>query len=260
MVKVALVGYRNTMYAGPGGDLIELLEVAFKHFEGVELCHLSGVDDRPDDVGKLVDEMLAANPDVLHYANFRDFYGGDFDTRYIEEVKRRTNIPILLTSGRPEAEPAAAELGVVFMPVPFKMSEYEDTLKELAVEHIVKEEFGKMPRLGHEEDKIFIQANGVYRVNYYSARDGGTSYIFLFNLSELRVVDFKPKTGYHLLMTVASQGNGYGRDLVEAAERVFKRLKLVAAELDISDLRIHMPDESFWNHMGYRRGVKRLNS
>ena len=126
---------------------------------------------------------------------------------------------------------------------------------------IVREEFSRMPTLYHENDQIHIQETGFgHQVDYHSFRDPGTFYYFMFNSNDTAKGPLAPKTAYQRQIGVSSQGKGYGRELIETGERIFKRL-------GISDVQVDDPFNSpvvwnqnprFWEHLGYIGGHKNL--
>ncbi len=134
MVKVAIVGYREFPSVGSGDFIVWLPRRISSFYPDISFCHEDIIEDRN---GKSVDEsvaeMIASNPDVLHYANFRDSYTrSGADRQYIGLVQRLSKIPILLTTGHNDRERIAGELGVRLLDVPFRLDDYPRTVRELA--------------------------------------------------------------------------------------------------------------------------------
>lgn len=134
MARAAIVGYREFPFGG-GRDFIAWLPGRVSRlYPDISFCHVDVVEDRNGrSVDDAVAEMISSNPDVLHYANFRDDCTGfGFDREYIALVQRLSRIPILLTTGHDRGEKIAAELGVYFLDVPFMMDRYTNMLRELS--------------------------------------------------------------------------------------------------------------------------------
>lgn len=134
MARAAIVGYRE-FPSGGGRDFIAWLPGRISRlYPDISFCHVDVVEDRNGkSIDKAVSEMLALEPDVLHYANFRDSLTGfGFDREYITLVQRLSRIPILLTTGHDRGEEIAAELMVYFLDVPFRVDEYANRIRELS--------------------------------------------------------------------------------------------------------------------------------
>lgn len=134
MINIALVGYKR-FPSGHEGDIIIWMPKALEErFRDICFHHVDVVEDRSgENISNLVGKMLNAKPDVLHYANYRDPYNESMiDQGYIEEVKKRSDIPILLTSGILDAETLANRLDIHYLYTPFRLKEYLNKLYELA--------------------------------------------------------------------------------------------------------------------------------
>lgn len=143
-INIALVGYRKS----PLKSFDDLALYLPGDLEGEEtpegeelhFCHVDIIETRGrKKIEDLVTEMLGKNPDVLHYANFRDQYPLEennclynIDEKYLSEVINRSNLGILLTSAHQDAKTFAERLGIVHMDVPFKYDAYFHQLHELA--------------------------------------------------------------------------------------------------------------------------------
>lgn len=136
MVNVAIVGYRRLPQSRGPDELIDFIPRELEDLENLHFCYVGIVEDMNGrDIDKLVKEMLDSNPDVLHYANYRDPYPPKqlFDETYIKEVqKQRYNLPILLTSSHHDAEEFAKRLGIHYMVfIDDLVQQYADKLKEI---------------------------------------------------------------------------------------------------------------------------------
>tara|TARA_Y100000310_G_C20702141_1_gene830898 strand:+ start:3119 stop:3568 length:450 start_codon:yes stop_codon:yes gene_type:complete len=141
MIKVAAVGYRK-FPNGRDGDIIVFLPLVYQNSDKITYCHIDIVEERTtDDIPSLVETMLAKEPDVLHYANFRDPPSPKFrqtddstegpDRAYINCVKSLSDLPILLSTAALRAEDIANGLEVHFLDVPFGSQQYIDKLSEV---------------------------------------------------------------------------------------------------------------------------------
>tara|TARA_Y100000310_G_scaffold259321_1_gene267963 strand:+ start:737 stop:1162 length:426 start_codon:yes stop_codon:yes gene_type:complete len=132
--------------------------------------------------------------------------------------------------------------------------------KQPNLRKIVSEEFSRMPTLHDERDTIHIMDFRLIRVDYYSFRDPGTFYFFMLNLKDTPVKPTAPKTAYHRQIDVNTQDRGYGRELVEAGERIFGRLGITSIQVNdpFDSPGVWNQNPTFWNHMGYIEGVKEL--
>ena len=134
MVNVAIVGYRYLQFSRTE-DLAILIPRDFEGFRGLHFCYQGIIEDNINkSISDLVDEMLSTKPDVLHYANYRDPYTNKKrDEKYIREVKKKSNLPILLTSGGgSQAKEFADSIGIEFLATPFGLREYLDKIYGLA--------------------------------------------------------------------------------------------------------------------------------
>ena len=134
MINVAIVGYKFRPKSSDKGEIITWFPGWEDRFDNIHYCHVDIVEDRAGKtIGELVDEMLGTKPNVLHYANYRDTYNqGSLDQEYMQEVQRKSALPILLTSALPEAKALAERLGIAHMFVPLDIDEYQSKLHELA--------------------------------------------------------------------------------------------------------------------------------
>lgn len=141
MINVALVGYREFPMGG-GEDLIVSLPQMMASIESLPFrySYTEIVEDRNENgIKDCVHQMRLSEPDVLHYANYRDIYTGTKnDEDYIREVLATTKIPILLTCGQHNAADEFVKsigiesVGIEFLTVPFSSKEYIDKIVELA--------------------------------------------------------------------------------------------------------------------------------
>ncbi len=142
MIDVALVGYREFPRGG-GEDLVVSLPSLMGSIKNLPFryCYTEIVEDRNEnDIKDSVSRMKLSEPDVLHYANYRDNYTGTKnDEDYIREVLATTKIPILMTCGQyNEAEKFVKSVKIEFLPVPFNLKEYVDKIVELAQHYQLK--------------------------------------------------------------------------------------------------------------------------
>lgn len=128
------------------------------------------------------------------------------------------------------------------------------------VEQIVQEEFSDMTRLQDHKDRIHVTESLGFRVDYHSSRDHETFYYFMFNLSDSSSGVLEQKTAYQRQINVGDKGKGYGRELIEAGERICKRLGVVAVKVDdpFDSPTVWNQNPSFWEYMGYTEGQKSL--
>ena len=131
-----MVGYKNYPLSGEG-DIIMLFPKIFRHPDirnQFNICYVGIVEDiDKTDISENVEAMLGSNPDVLGYLNYRDKpNGSQFDKQYLEEVIRKSNIPILLTSGNPyDTQPFAESLDIHFIQGALNFLDFADELKKL---------------------------------------------------------------------------------------------------------------------------------
>jgi len=133
MVNVAIVGYKE-IPSGGFPDYVSWFPQRLERFRGIHFCHVDVIGEKGNkSIAELVREMLDSKPDVLHYANYRDQHNKEkIDEQYLQEVRRQSQIPILLTSGRPEIEVLWHRLKIRTLVGVFNFNEYAALLEELA--------------------------------------------------------------------------------------------------------------------------------
>ena len=136
MINVAMVGYKHYPSLGEG-DIIMLFPKFFSHPKlrnQFNVCYVGIVEDiDTTDISENVEAMLDSGPNVLSYLNYRDQYNGSqFDKQYLEEVIKKSDIPILLTSGDTyNAQPFAESLDIHFIPGALNLLDFVDYLKKI---------------------------------------------------------------------------------------------------------------------------------
>lgn len=117
MIDVAFVGYRKYP-SGSDGDIITLVPEAFKEIRSLKaefnVCYVGIVEElKQRETSKNITQLLESNPDILGYLNYRDGESGNgFDKDYLEELLRRSDIPILMISGSRYAKNFAESIGI----------------------------------------------------------------------------------------------------------------------------------------------------
>jgi hypothetical protein len=82
----------------------------------------------------------------------------------------------------------------------------------------------------------------------------------MFNLSDSAKGPLEPKTAYLRQINVNSKGKGYGKELIETGERIFKRLGIANVQTNdpFESPVVWNQNPSFWEQMGYVAGHKKL--
>ncbi|MFC1754217.1 hypothetical protein ACFL96_12650 [Thermoproteota archaeon] len=133
MIQVAIIGH-ELKAQGDGKSFhptYEFIPQIVKRAESltgktIDFCHQQAIDEfKVSDIEGLVTEMLATGPDVLHYANYRDYLTSrmkdpdkrNFDATYIMTAQRHSEhkLPILLTSSDPGAADIAHALQASYL-------------------------------------------------------------------------------------------------------------------------------------------------